>query len=222
MPNCDTGLQCVAEAVCSPQAPSTLVPPTACGSATSSTVAPGDGSSTDPCQQVGLPFCNSGVCGACDASDPNACTAGSTRPTCVDQGGGVHGCGCGEDNDCGAGETCGVPSCVADISKYCSADHNVDWGCNMVTLNEIQTGLGVSVSTATCQYPTGGTDPEEILCSDTTDQCINTIPSGCYCIDQYLPVCGSDGIKYCNSCVAGFNGVTWTTIAVEVPNKEGR
>ena len=208
-PNCDTGLQCVAEPVCSAVAPGGLpVAPTACGSATSSTVAPGDGSSTDPCQEVGLPFCNSGVngqvCGACDANDASTCTD-STRPTCVDQNNdGVYSCGCGEDSECGDGETCGIPSttCVADISPYCSTDHNADWGCNLI-LTDTQISYGMAVA-KTCKAPT---DPKVIPCSDKSEQCMNTIPSGCSCSEEFAPVCGSDGNKYCNSCIAELNGV---------------
>ena len=205
--NCDTGLECVAEPVCSAEEPAAGMPvaPTACGSATSSTVAPGDGSSTDPCQEVGLPFCNSGVCGACDPNDATTCAAGSTRPTCVDQNNdGVYSCGCVEDSECGDGETCGIPSttCVADISPYCSTDHNADWGCNLI-LTDTQISYGMAVA-KTCKAPT---DPKVIPCSDKSEQCMNTIPSGCSCSEEFAPVCGSDGNKYCNSCIAELNGV---------------
>ena len=204
--NCDTGLECVAEPVCSAEEPAAGMPvaPTACGSATSSTVAPGDGSSTDPCQEVGLPFCNSGVCGACDANDASTCTD-STRPTCVDQNNdGVYSCGCVEDSECGDGETCGIPSttCVADISPYCSTDHNADWGCNLI-LTDTQISYGMAVA-KTCKAPT---DPKVIPCSDKSEQCMNTIPSECACSEEFAPVCGSDGNKYCNSCIAELNGV---------------
>lgn len=39
-------------------------------------------------------------------------------------------CQCRYDSDCINGGSCGQPSCVADITPYCSiAGHNVDWSC---------------------------------------------------------------------------------------------
>ena len=111
--------------------PTCAVPParmplatTYCGGSATSTV-----SSVDPCEAAGLPFCNSNnVCGHCDPTDATTCPT-STRPACLDGGNGVYSCGCGENADCSAGETCGIPDskCVADVSSYCSADHNADY-----------------------------------------------------------------------------------------------
>ena len=106
----------------------------------------------------GKDFCNRavqtytlGVCGECDLG-----TTGNDdeRPLCVDQGNGIAVWGC-EDSSCASGTSCGSPSCIADIPNYCSADHDTDHGCSVLT---------------------GGTAggqqaPEELATCTTNDEC---------------------------------------------------
>lgn len=73
----------------------------------------------------------SSMCSECDVSDTNACPD-SKRPACIDfEANGVNICGCDGDDECGNGETCGVPSCVADVTKFCSTNHDAEWDCKI-------------------------------------------------------------------------------------------
>jgi len=205
-PNCDTGLECVAEAKF--ESAGFPVLPVSCG-ATTTTTSTGTASTdftvtsySEDCSNSGSgDICHNNICGFCDDS---TCDANSNRPNCVAEDGRASYCGCTSDNDCDDNESCGVPSssCVADITNYCSANHDADYGCGLVNLLD---GERVSL---TCKVPTCG-----------SETCTSILPDGVVCTENIEDGCGSDDIHYCNSCIAVANGAEWIATNTTVPPK---
>ena len=223
-PSCDAsqGLECVAEATF--ESGGLPVAPVFCG-ATTTTTSTGTASTDSPvftsysedCSNSDSgDICHNNVCGFCDDS---TCDANSNRPNCISEDGRASYCGCTSDNECGPNESCGVPSCVADITNYCSDGHDVDYGCDLVNL-----ASGETVS-LTCKVPptTTTTLPTKPPLCESDDPCTSTLPDGVACIESSTESieegCGSDGIKYCNSCVAVANGAEWVATVTTVPPK---
>ena len=187
-PSCDAsqGLECVAE----PTFESADLPvlPVLCG-ATTTTTSTGTASTDSPeftsysedcSNSESGDICHNNVCGFCDDS---TCDANSNRPNCIAEDGMASYCGCINDDDCGLGESCGVPSCVADITNYCSDGHDVDYGCDLVNLLDGETvSLTCKVKLPTCE---------------SSDPCTSTLPDGVACIESSTESieegCGSDG-----------------------------
>jgi hypothetical protein len=87
-----------------------------------------------------VPYCmlinNETVCSACTGLDSDCVkTSNANGQYCVDaftQSG--YACAKCSLNDtgsfgCNGNQTCGTPSCIADMTEYCSEHHDVDWGC---------------------------------------------------------------------------------------------
>ena len=88
-----------------------------------------------------------GVCSVCDFGDntvsiqvvgevtpppSNQACSDPKHPVCVkDSSEGTGRCGCNVNSDCPLGQSCGVPDCVGLGERYCSANHNFDWGCTV-------------------------------------------------------------------------------------------
>jgi hypothetical protein len=124
----------------------------------------------EECQAWGTGLsCFNGQCGYCDELNENdtTCVAGS-RPVCTsEQGASVPVCGCNEDSDCNAGETCAASSCAQGSSKFCAAAGDHDAECTsscrkpaegMACIVGVDADpLTVCATGLFCQFPEGTT-----------------------------------------------------------------
>lgn len=69
-------------------------------------------------------------CVLCTEIDGMSIGCGEDKPFCLMGLGGPYCQECRGDYDCVGGETCGQPSCVADLPNTCDTDHDATWDCD--------------------------------------------------------------------------------------------